>query len=73
MEKTKLDLYDLWNEITDTKMDVEKISFLIENVETSNVRNTVTFLDMIYDYTNKVIGSLENIESNLERSVKANG
>ena len=73
MEKTKLNLSDLWNEIVLVKYEAEKISLLEKEIQSLNDKKTPIFLDMMNDYTNKVIGNLENIESALREEINDYG
>ncbi len=72
MEKTKFDLFELREEISWIKYDVEKINLLIFNM-TACDRKTALLFSMVRDYVDKIIEDLKTIDSVLEREVENNG
>ncbi len=70
MEKTKFDLFDLLDEISNIKTNAEKISLLFMNISVSfSDRESAMFLDITFDYNQKIIESLGKIEDILEEEI----
>ena len=70
MEKTKFDLFDLLDEISNIKTNAEKICLLFMNISVSfSDRESAMFLDITFDYNQKIIESLGKIEDILEEEI----